>query len=291
MYQNDIKTLALEILKDTPVQAKVEKAFAIFEKVQTASIFLENINSEEELTIIKIGTVLSLNLFGILLEGKKPQELTQEDWKGIAAEVIDKAVVMDGQSYSVYVFDLYAIYIKHSASKLESQVPDDKRRRQVYELKSLAEELQKKKQDLSDGVIDEVKYTEDCLWISLDAMIKCISSHISCATGEEFGQMIQSVSILAFEYGRLVLYRKEHALLEEYIQNQYELDDQLQVKFNAFKRELDEEAQRFRILVDNAFEPGFRESLKGSIELARAAGVKEEEILKNTNDVDDYFLN
>ena len=291
MDQNDIKTLTLEILQDTPALAKAEKAFELFEKAQNASLAIAKINSEEELTATKIGTVLSLNLFGLLLGGKKPKELTQEDWKNIVKEVTDKAIILDGQSYSVYVFDLYSDYISHSADKLESYLPEDKRYKQVEALRALSKELQTKKEDLQSGAIDEVRYTEDCLWISLDAMIKCMSSHVSSLTGEKAGEMIQAVSSLAFEYGRLVLYRKEHALLEEYIQNQYELDDQLQVKFNAFKRELDEEAQRFRILVDNAFEPGFRESLKGSIELARAAGVKEEEILKNTNDVDDYFLN
>ena len=148
-----------------------------------------------------------------------------------------------------------------------------------------------KKQQLLDGKITEVAYTEDCLWISLEAMMKSMATYVGCFTGEQYSELIYAVSSLAFEYGRLVLYRKEQALLEEYIRNQYLLDDQMQVKFDAFKRELQEESNRFNTLVADAFDPDYRKSLIGSVELARAAGVKEDEILKTVDDIDDFFLN
>ena len=65
----------------------------------------------------------------------------------------------------------------------------------------------------------------------------------------------------------------------------------MQVKLDAFKRELQEESERFAALVDNAFAPDFKSSLIGSVELARASGVKEEDILKTVDEIDDFFLN
>ena len=290
MDQKDIKDLTFKILKDTPAEAELEKAFELFEKAQNVALALSNIGDQQDLTLTKIGTILSLNLFGLLLGGKNPKELTEEDWKGIANEVIDKAVLMDGQSYSVYIFDLYADYIDVSVKALESRMSGEKRQKQLEDIRALAYEIREKKEQLLNGEIVEVSYTEDCLWISLDAMIKCLAAYLSSFTGEEFGYLIMASSTLAFEYARLTLYRKEQALLDEYLQDQYLLDEQMQVKLDAFKRELEEESERFNALVAHAFDPDFRSSLMGSVELARAAGVKEDEILKTVDEVDDFFL-
>ena len=46
----------------------------------------------------------------------------------------------------------------------------------------------------------------------------------------------------------------------------------------------------FNNLLSKAFDDDFREALIGSVELARNAGVDEEEILKSINDIDDFFL-
>ena len=45
-----------------------------------------------------------------------------------------------------------------------------------------------------------------------------------------------------------------------------------------------------RHLIENAFAPDFRNELISSVELARAAGVKEEEILNTQEDIDEFFL-
>lgn len=290
MNQEDIKNLSLEILKDTSVEADLKKAFALFEKAQTTIATVNNIDIEQDLTLTKIGTVLSLNFFGILLGRKKPNELTDEDWKCIANEVVDKAVLMDEQNYSVYVFDLYADYIKKSAKVLKAKASGQKRQEQIEAIEALSSELITKKEKLSKGEISEVAYTEDCLWISLDAMIKCMAAYLGCYTGEDISLLIQAVSSLAFEYGRLILFRKEQALLDEYIKNQYELDEQMEVKFNAFKAELQAESDKFNALIKDAFDSNFRSALMGSVELARATGVDESKILKTTEDIDDFFL-
>ena len=107
--------------------------------------------------------------------------------------------------------------------------------------------------------------------------------------GPEFTQLVQASSQLAFEYGRYVLYAREQALLQGYIENQYRLDEQLQKEFEVYLEEVRKNAERFQTLVQNAFSCDLHEALVQSAELARAAGVKEEELLTTIEDVDDYF--
>ena len=290
MDVSEIEKVTLEVLKDTSAEDEVKKAFAAFEKAQVVALSLNDINDERDLTLTKIGTVLSLDLFNLLFSGKKPEDITQEEWQSIAADVIDKAVIMDGQSYSVYVFDLYEQYIEISADVLRKKTDNSRRLEDIDSISGLASELGKKKKQLNQGEISEVDYTEDCLWISFDAMVKCMSVYIGLHITEEYGSLIISSSDFAVAYARFVLYRREQELLDCYLQNQYQLDEQLEERFDQFKKDLQEEIDRFNTVINNAFDTDIRSAFSGSVELAHEAGVREEEILKNVDDIDDYFL-
>ena len=286
----ELKKLTLDVLKDTPAENELKKVFAVFEKTQIVSLSLNNIKDERDLTLTKIGTILSLDFFSLLLGGKKPEDITQEEWENIACDVIDKAVIMDGQSYSVYVFDLYREYIELSANVLRKSTKSTNRQCDIDSISALASDLDEKREQLHNGEISEIDYTEECLWIAFEAMIKCLAVHIGLRIPEEYGNFIISSSDFAVAYARLVLYRKEQELLDIYLDNQYQLDEQLEEQFNQFKIELQEEANRFNTVINNAFDTDIRSAFKGSVELAREAGVNEEEILKNVSDIDDYFL-
>lgn len=125
-------------------------------------------------------------------------------------------------------------------------------------------------------------------------MIKLLSfwltSKLAAIATVEYAQLAQASVDLAFEYGRYVLYAKEQSILEGYIQNQYVLDDELRTRYEAFLAELEENAARFHNLIDDAFSPDIHNALMQSAALARAAGVKEEEILRSTEDIDSFFL-
>ena len=291
MDEFDIKSLTLDYLKQTPEAESLKKAFAKYEKAQMAAMSLSNITNQNDLTLTRMGTVLSLNLFGTLLSGKKVKDLSDEDWKKITNEVIDRAVLIEDRDYSIYVFDLYADYIDTSAKVLGKRASTEKDKEKIKAIKALSKELRHEKELLEAGHIKEAEYVENCMWISLDAMMKCIATYIGCFTSAEIGDLMLSASSYAFEYGRLKLYKQEQALLKEYLENQYILDEQMQVKFNAFKKELEEEAAKFNELLGDAFDPDFRKALEGSVDLARNAGVDEKEILKNTEEIDDFFLN
>lgn len=138
--------------------------------------------------------------------------------------------------------------------------------------------------------IKETDYVEACLWLSLEAMIKLLSTSLAIAIGPDLANLTASVSQLAFEYGRYVLYSKEQAILEKYLENQRVLDEQLQHEYEAFLNEVQKEAEHFQKLVEDAFSPDFHETLLRSVALARAVGVKKEEILTSVSEVDDFFL-
>lgn len=281
-----IRDIAIDELMEYPAGEWLEKAVKKVSDVQSVVLALSEKEEDEKLTLLKIGTVFQIFLVDTLASGKKVKDLKEDDWKSIADKVAQYAVLSDEQSYTEFVFNLYADYIDLSAKSLRAgKVPKEK----VDEVSALAEEIRKNTERLHSEELSETDYVENCLWTSLEAMIKCLSLSLTSLIGPEFAQLAQATSQLAFEYGRYVLYSKEQAILQAYIENQYILDDQLQKEYEAYLEEVNKYAERFGSLVENAFSLDLHEALIESAELARAAGVKEEELLTSIEDIDDYF--
>ena len=153
----------------------------------------------------------------------------------------------------------------------------------------MATQVRKLEKELINDKITEVDYTEKCLWLLLEAMIKLLAAYSSFAVGEEASEFIQSVAMLAFEYGRYTLYKKEQEILELYIQHQKQVDAELQEKLDVFNALLRDREKEFEALINDAFVPDVMKRFRVSVELARSVGVNEEEILKTTEQVDEFF--
>ena len=266
-----------------------QKIGQIFDKIGILQNGLYALSASEDgmqLNLLKIGTVFQIFLIDTLASGKRPRDLTEEDWKNIAEKVYKYAVIEDGQQYSVFIFSLYANYIDISAETLRGVISEDK----CDSIKGLAEAIRHNVELLQKEEITETAFIEDCLWLSLEAMIKLLSSSLTCVVGTEYAELAQALSQLAFEYGRYVLYAKEQAILTEYIQNQYALDKQLEEKYTAYLEEVHEQEKQFNMLIEGAFSSNIHEALISSAALARAAGVREEELLKSVEDVDAFFM-
>ena len=121
-------------------------------------------------------------------------------------------------------------------------------------------------------------------------MLKLLSVFFTRGIPREYAQLLQSLPQLAFEYGRYVLYSEEQAILEQYIQKQHVFDERLRREYETYLEKVRVQAEEFQRLIDDAFCPDIREALANSSRLARAAGVKDEEILKSLDDVDAFFL-
>lgn len=153
-----------------------------------------------------------------------------------------------------------------------------------------ADELHNKAEALAAGYISEVTYIEECLWISLEAMIKLLACTATLYGDQRVTDLTQALASYAFEYGRLMLYSRELEIVNQFIESQYQLDAELEQKYSAYLEDLQKESEKFCMLIDNAFVPNFRDAFLHSVLLAKAAGVKKEEILSTTEDIDSFFL-
>ncbi len=285
--QELVKDLTLEYLKNTPVSEELDKAMALFTKLQGRLYDMASTTDSAVLVKMKAGTILTLAVLRKLAEGKDPRKLTPEDWQDIAKQAADYTAYVDGENYALFVFGLYADYIQWSAAIQTETVPKDK----IAAIERLSEELRSKGELLKSEEITETAYIEDCLWISLEAMIKLLSAMIYyLRLPSDKAELVQAAASFAFEYGRMRLYQDEQLLLTEYLDHQRQLDAELETRFEDYRARIKANSVQFNELISSAFAPGFRDTLKDSVALARAAGVKEEEILDTVEKVDSFFL-
>ena len=287
---NKLQEETINKLLDNPEVKKLTAAMKRLEFCQKNLYALLDSDDEEKLTLLKIGTVFQIFLVDKLATGKSTSDLTEDDWKDIAAKVSKYAILEEGQTYSEFVFNMYADYIDTSAIVLEGRVREER----LKEIKEISKKLRSLSKQMQKKTITEPDYVEECLWLSLEGMMKLLSSLLSSKLevlmGDGYGQLTEAVSQLAFEYGRYVLYARENEMLDEYLQYQYELDEQLKNRYTAYMEEVNRQREQFESLIDDAFNPNLRDSLMQSAALARAAGVKEEEILRTMGDIDDFFM-
>ena len=242
------------------------------------------------LELMKAATVFQIFYIDTLASGKKADQLTYADWRNIAMQVSRCAVLEEEQTYSEFVFSLYADYIDLSAEAISVKGGEDRAGR----IRVLADELRQRTNLFRMEQLGESQYVEDCLWLSLEAMFKLLSVSVESALGKragsDYAQLVQGISDLAFEYGRYVLYAREQEMLADFLENQRALDEQLEKQFEAYLADVRVQADHFQQLVENAFSQDVQDMLHHSVELAREAGVKEGDVLRTVEDVDVFFL-
>ena len=278
--------IAIDTLMRSPAAEDLRQAMETIATAQEHILALARSSDSTKLKLVKIATVFQIFLIDTLASGKKMEELTEEDWKTITSKVSQYAVMESGEQYSEFVFTMYADYIDVSADSLQEIISEQS----VTAIKELAGSIRYNSDQFRSGELQEGDYIEGCLWISLEAMIKLLSCYLTAGFAEEFSYFAQAASQLAFEYGRIALFSKEQALLKAYIENQYCLDEELEEQWKQYMNELKMYSENFHGLIDAAFTANIHDALVNSAALARAAGVKEEEILLSTEDIDDFFL-
>ena len=286
-----IRKTAIDVFLASSPGSAVKRAMDTVASVQKNFAALVDSEDSDQLKLLKIGTVFQIFLIDALASRGNDRN-KKLDWKSIAENVSQYAILEEGQLYSEFVFSLYADYIDISAKSLDKAskargLGIEKERTDA--IRALSTELRDNSARLRSGQLSEGEYVEAELWIALEAMVKLLSSLLASALGDDRAQIAEAASDLAFEYGRYVLYAREQAILEEYIQNQNALDDELRSRYDDFLAELRENAERFQRLIDGAFSPDIHDALMRSADLARASGVKEEELLSTIEDIDDYF--
>lgn len=284
--ENLIQKLQLEQLMKFPFVEKLQQAAQVFQLVQSHYVAFTDKSDELEITGIKAITIMTFDILKKIADGKSPSQLDKQDWQEVAATVSQIAVLADDRQYGVFIFGLYEKYIRHSIQQIEGVVCEEN----AIAINGLADELHSKAEALEAGYISEVTYIEDCLWLALEAMIKLMACTVAFLGNQVVSDLAQALANYAFEYGRLMLYSREREIVNQFVESQYQLDEELERKYTAYLKDLQKESEKFYVLVDNAFAPNFREAFLHSIVLAKTVGVRSEEILTSMEDVDAFFL-
>lgn len=284
----NINDINIEKLKSNPLLADFSNVFEILEKVQNSLLALRDKSDEKPLTLLKAGSVFVMALVGkVFKERKSPKEFSKSDWRSIADQVAQFAIIQTDEEYSVFVFSMYSDYIRQSVSLLDKKVSKNI----CNKITAVADDIDGETELFCKGEISEVAYIEGCLWLSLEAMIKLLSGYLGSIGGEDYTELAVAAASFCFEFGRLTLYKREDALLTEYLENQKKLDGKLKEKYDAYINDLNEQQQHFNDLLNNAFSADFRTKLQNTASLALSLGVPKNEVLKSVEDVDDFFLN
>lgn len=274
-----------ELLDPTNIE-KFKKAMSVIQKVQANIALLKGNGESDKTNIIKAGTTLTAAILQKVEKGQFPTDFTLEDWEEVIDHVSAYAVKADETTYSAYVFMFYSWFINKSLEQIQYSIPDEKQEA----ILELSNRIKAKTEQLANEEIKEGDYIDDCLWICLEAMIKLLSGTIDAALGFDKEQVVEAAMMLGMEYGRFVLYKREYDLVTEYLKNQEALDVELAMQYDKYIADLNAQAAQFESFIDIAFNPDFGEILMNSVKLARAAGVEESEILKTTQDIDDFFM-
>lgn len=230
---------ALEQLMKMPAGEKLQQALQLIQTLQKHLAAMSEKEEAASVTGAKVATVLTLAVLKKIASGKSPSSFDTEDWKELGHAVSEYGILLDGEQYSIFVFQLYEKYIRASAEMIARLASPET----VKAIMKLADELHSKETLFRSGALSEVAYTEDCLWISLEAMIKLIASAASMFCGQQATEFAQALASCAFEYGRLMLYRKEQALVTQFIESQHRLDEELEKQYAAYLSELEAQSK------------------------------------------------
>ncbi|ORM38272.1 hypothetical protein [Williamsia sp. 1135] len=146
---------------------------------------------------------------------------------------------------------------------------------------------------LRRGEIDELTFIENAELICLETAISALSSFA--------GQALIPVPVLGAVIGNTVgtimykaisssLSQREASLIEHYLSEQRELDEQLADDYQELIEKLDASMSTYVGLLERAFSPDVEVALLGSVDLAMELGVASEDILDSDEKVFAYFL-
>ena len=286
MIEDMVKDITLDYLQNSKLGDKLDVALRAYEKAEEAANAFVHDESDNSVKIMRIGTMLTFAIISKLKSKRSFKDFDEKDWTEIAESVVQYAIIEAAERYSMRIFCMYADYIDASVDLLRKANCSEKK---CTAIQALSDEIRTLTEDFQAEKMSEVDYTERCLWILLEAMIKLLTAFGGTFMSEEAAEFVESVSMFAFEYGRYRLYKQELELLDLYLTHQYELDDELEQKLAEYKEALEHEQREFELLVEDAFSTDFSKRLKASVDVARNVGVSDDEILIGVQMIDEFF--
>lgn len=133
----------------------------------------------------------------------------------------------------------------------------------------------------------------------LNSQILCVDVSVS-ALSSILGHAVIPIPILGAVIGNTIgtflyeiakdnLTMKEKLLIADYLKEIQEYSCFLDNEFELYNHQLQREIKNYYKLLGKAFSPDYNIAFQGSIELAVSCGVDEVDILKNEEEIDNYF--
>ena len=144
------------------------------------------------------------------------------------------------------------------------------------------------------GEISAEEFVENSEILCLDVSISAVSAMLGQAVipVPVLGAMIGNVAgMFMYQIAKDNLGEKEQMLIQDYQESLAALNQTLDKRYHALLAMLKKELEKFSSMLELAFDPDVNIAFDGSIALADYVGVTPEKVLRNKQDIDQYFLN
>lgn len=223
------------------------------------------------------GTSFVLAIVKKRKEGKSFGEFGGEDWKEIL-KTTGKGTVKGGiRGVSLYSLTNYTATPAAVANALCTA---------AFGIANQANMLRK-------GEISENEFALNSEVLCVDASVSALSSFM----GQTFipipvlGAIIgNTVGTLLYQVSKDTLKKKHRQLIEYHLMEIRKTEARLEREYRKCVADLVKGLESYYKLLDKACSPDYDIALQGSVALARSIGVPSSELLKNTEEVDAYFL-
>ncbi len=235
---------------------------------------------------IRTATIFLVSLWSKLGQERTAAELSREDWNDILGNAAEKAITIDPREYSAMVFDLYRRSIAFAIEPMRQSSSESV----IERLEEIVQTMDCYAEDLEAGEVSEVKFIEENLWLSLEAVYLVLTDRMTHRIiPEQRQELADAIGALTFQKFRYSHYEKELAAINECLEYQADLDYRLDTQVDAYIDALRDELDTFDEIVERAFNTtDFQMAFRGSAELAQFMG--SDETLQTKRDIDDYFM-
>ncbi len=209
--------------------------------------------------------------------GKKLKDFTEEDWKEITGSTGLGAVKGGIRGTSIYLLTNYTATPGAVASSMATA---------SFCIAEQAYRFRNKK-------VTEIEFLEMTELIVLDAAVSALSSImgqvliplpvLGAVIGNSVGQMM-------YQCVKETLSKKEIQLVKNFMEEQKKSDELLQKEYKQYLEELRRSLSLYLDMLDQAFSPDPGEALMGSVALAKAVGVPDDEVLDSRKKCNAFFL-
>lgn len=239
---------------------------------------------------IEGGTTFAIEIIKRIKGGQKLNEFTEDDWKDILKKSGVSTVKGGVRGGSIYMItNLTTFYVDIDNVYSVTTTPAAVASALVTAGFGVADQIHLYR----EGKLSQLDVIENSELLCLDASVSAISSLLGQTIipipvlGAVIGNTIGSV---IYQIGKDSFRKKENEFFENYISEQYKLDQKLDKQYTELIYTLKDSLTKYYLLVEESFSPTPDIAFAGSIKLAKELNIPSSEILLNIKDIDSYFM-